>query len=221
VSRAVGLIHIALVVLLGGSGACTTSPVITGPTETEAAKLTPTAFQPAGPTLTAITTSMTERSRQEPLSTLNQTQFLENLDAALNREDLAVIAQRIVTEINIRRAEAGLPALIMLDELNWIAFSRSNDMIARGYLSHIDPVDGSIPAWDMLAEANCAGRLVEHVFATPGSMDTVVWNTIRAWFGDSKHDLNLMDPHLKYTGIGVMDDGQWWKVTQVIAEDCP
>jgi uncharacterized protein YkwD len=147
VYRALIIVCITLSVLLVGSAACQTSLEKPTASETNASNSTPTAFQPADPTHTAITPWITESERQETASTLTQTQFLEDLDAALNREDLAAIAQRIMAEINIRRAETGLPSLIMLDELNWIAFSRSNDMIARGYLSHIDPEDGSLPAW--------------------------------------------------------------------------
>jgi uncharacterized protein YkwD len=220
-SRAAILICIAFFVLIGGGGACQMSQESPVFPDNDASKSTPTAFEPTLPTSAAITPWVTENEPQETASTLNQTQFLENLVSVLDREDLAVITQRIFAEINVRRSDAGLQALIMLDELNWIAFSRSNDMVARGYLSHIDPEDGSVPAWDYLVAANCTGRLVEHVFATPGSKDTVVWDTLRAWFGDSSHNLNLIDPQLRYTGMGVMEDGLWWRVTLVMAEDCP
>ena len=137
------------------------------------------------------------------------------------RGELVRYAEIILAEANRRRAEESLPPLVAHDLLIGLAFTRSEDMVARSYFSHIDPVDGTIPAQIYLTSAGFGGVVAENIFATTAPLPEVVEITMRAWMGSDSHRENLLNPAYHYSGAGLMGDGTWWKVTQLFAERKP
>lgn len=135
--------------------------------------------------------------------------------------DLLPTAQAIAEAINSLRTATGVEPLVMDDGLTHIAFARSADMVVRGYLSHEDPVDGSNLPYRLLTDAGYGGMLGENVFASQADLESLVDEAVEAWLRSPAHRATAMDPSFHFTGVGVLSDGEWWKVTQLFAEQSP
>lgn len=59
--------------------------------------------------------------------------------------------QILLNNINILRANAGLPSLTINEKLNVSAQAKTDDMVKRGYWAHFAP-DGTTP-WDFMTKA--------------------------------------------------------------------
>lgn len=134
---------------------------------------------------------------------------------------LVPIAEAIQLEVNRARQEAGVSILESREDLMAIAFLRSLDMVYRDYFDHLDPADGSAPAYTLMTSYGYSGRLAENLYATARPLDEVISSTVEAWLGSPIQRESLLDPMLAFTGVGLMGDGKWWKVTQVSAEFLP
>lgn len=134
---------------------------------------------------------------------------------------LLPVASAIAEAVNRLRVATGGEPLVINDELTRIAFARSADMVARGYLGHEDPSDGSNLPWLWLTDAGFRGRLGENIFATQSQIDGIVDEAVDGWLRSTEHRETALDPGFRYTGVGLMSDGEWWKVTQVFVEQLP
>jgi uncharacterized protein YkwD len=135
--------------------------------------------------------------------------------------DLLPIAEAIAEAINRLRAATGVEPLVIDDGLTRIAFARSADMVVRGYLSHEDPLDGSNLPYRLLTDAGYGGLLGENVFASQANVEDLVDEAVDGWLRSPAHRETAMDPGFHFTGVGVLSDGEWWKVTQVFAGQLP
>lgn len=135
--------------------------------------------------------------------------------------DLLPIAEAIAEAINRLRLATGVEPLVIDDGLTRIAFARSADMVVRGYLSHEDPVDGSNLPYMLLTDAGYGGLLGENVFASQADIENLVDEAVDGWLRSPAHRATAMDPNFHFTGVGVLSDGEWWKVTQVFAGQLP
>jgi uncharacterized protein YkwD len=123
----------------------------------------------------------------------------------------------ILQTINARRAEAGVAALISHPALVDLAFTRSTNLAIRSSLSHEDPTNGSIEVETSLSEMGYTGPASELIFAARDPIDTVPDRVLEAWFDDPMHKALLLEPTFRYCGIGMMGDGEWWKISMIIA----
>ncbi len=135
--------------------------------------------------------------------------------------DLLPIAESIAEAINRLRVATGVEPLVIDDGLTRIAFARSADMVVRGYLSHEDPLDGSNLPYRLLTDAGYGGLLGENVFASQADLEDLVDEAVDGWLRSPTHRATAMDPSFHFTGVGVLSDGEWWKVTQVFAGQLP
>jgi uncharacterized protein YkwD len=135
--------------------------------------------------------------------------------------ELVPVAEAIADAVNRLRVATGVEPLVVDDGLTRIAFARSADMVLRGYLGHEDPRDGSNLPWLLLTEAGYRGQLGENIFATQAQLEDVVDEAIDGWLRSPAHRSMAMDATFHYTGVGLLSDGEWWKVTQVFAEQLP
>ena len=135
--------------------------------------------------------------------------------------DLVAIAQAIAESVNKLRVAMGEEPLAVDDRLTRIAFARSADMVVRGYFSHDDPQSSRNLALWLLTDAGYRGKLGENLFATQAPLEDVVDETINGWLRSETHRANAMDAGFHLTGVGLLSDGEWWKVTQVFAEQAP
>lgn len=138
-----------------------------------------------------------------------------------SREQLEQIAAGVVAQINLDRDRAGLAPLVTSAALTDIAFSRSQDMIARSYFGHADRADALPQVWPMLSAYGYAGKLGENLYEYHGSLADAGAATVRTWMASRDHRKLLLDDRFHFTGVGLMGDGSVWRVTQVYAERGP
>ena len=127
----------------------------------------------------------------------------------------------ILQAINVRRAEAAAPALISHPVLDELASLRAADLTTRGYLTHEDPSSGDTIVEHSLAELNYSGPAGELLFAAQDPLDSVPEKVIAAWFDDPMHKALLLEPTFRYCGIGLMGDGESWKISLVLTVALP
>ena len=105
----------------------------------------------------------------------------------------------ITSAINTERTNRDIPALTTNSMLTKAAQSKSNDMIARNYFSHIDP-DGHY-IWDKIVAFGYTP------YTTLGENLAIDFpNTtglVAAWMDSPEHRENLLSANFKDTGIGV------------------
>lgn len=186
-------------------------PFSSSATPDSARQLTPSP-QPLGGTLTPCSVS-------RPCTLTAASQTPSQADA--ERRILAPEAEEVLQGLNRERQALGLPLLEAPPALRDIAFLRAEDMMARHYLGHEDPADGTALAWSLAVAAGYGGRLAEALFATSGPLDEVAASALAAWLADPENRSVLLDPVFRYSGAGMTGDGNWWKVVLLLAEQAP
>lgn len=136
-------------------------------------------------------------------------------------EVLRPVADELLARLNAERTALGLPPLEPQPGLSRIAFERASDMHARGYLSHQDPADGSVPAQVWMAEAGFGGLLAETLFAAPGGLGELPGSALAGWLGSETNRVVLLAPAFRYAGAGLMGGPEGWTVALVLAESGP
>jgi uncharacterized protein YkwD len=136
-------------------------------------------------------------------------------------EDPLAAAVAIISLVNEMRIEEGVSPLAPSVELITIAFQRSEAMVADKYFGHTDPFDLTVPILDLLQSAGFQGALAENLFAIAAPLEQVPEVALEAWSLSATHKALLLDSRFHLTGVGLVCDGTWWKVTQVLAEAGP
>jgi len=136
-------------------------------------------------------------------------------------EDPLAAAVAIISLVNEMRIQEGVPPLDPSVELITIAFQRSGAMVADKYFGHTDPFDLTVPIQDLLLSAGFQGALAENLFAIAAPLEEVPQAALEAWSLSATHKPLLLDSRYHLTGVGLVSDGTWWKVTQVLAEAGP
>lgn len=140
---------------------------------------------------------------------------------------------QVVQVVNQVRAQAGLPLLVVDPALAEIARLRSQDIIARNYLGHTDPVTGEPLAkklFDQRGYRNyTAGEnlaiIQNEVSGIPGPFTvatrydplSAAQEFLTGWFNSPTHRDNILHPEFSKTGVGVAvsEDGTRIAVTQI------
>lgn len=138
-----------------------------------------------------------------------------------SRAELGPVAAGIVAQINLQRAQIGLSPLVTSAALTDIAFSRSEDMMARSYFGHADRAGALPEVWPMLSAAGYSGKLGENLYEFRGALTDAGAAALGAWMASRDHRKLLLDDRFHFTGVGLMGDGFVWRVTQVFAEGGP
>jgi uncharacterized protein YkwD len=142
------------------------------------------------------------------------------------------LEQRIAALINLQRQENGVNALALDPGLSKIARDHSQDMVNRGFFSHVDP-DGKAPRDRLrLAGYTCSKMSGENIYqnnlysrvTTRGNERTYDWNspeqiadsTVNGWMASSGHRQNILQKLYSRTGLGaaIAPNGQVF-ITQV------
>ncbi len=142
-------------------------------------------------------------------------------DPAATRQSLAPIGEMLLVRINHDRDVLGLSALTPSQALEQVAELRADDMLARGYVGATGPGDTSVPAQDLLAVAGYAGKLGELTYEHVGPLDSLVDACVGSWIASDPHRSLLLETRYKYTGVGVVGEGERWIVALVFAEQGP
>ena len=114
------------------------------------------------------------------------------------------------------RQVQGVEALAFPAALQQIALERALDIAASGVLDHGSEPEAAVLR--MLEAAGYSGRLAEHVILVTDSGVSLAATVIRAWFSDSAHRGDLLDPAYRSAGIALTPSGEGWLVVHVLAE---
>lgn len=114
--------------------------------------------------------------------------------------------QEMFAMVNTERVKAGLAPVAFDTDLRDVARAHSNDMFKRGYFSH-QSLEGLSP-FDRMEDANIkfgyAGENLALAPTTPLSMQGLM--------NSPGHRANILSPHFKKVGIGVIDGGIYGKM---------
>lgn len=113
-------------------------------------------------------------------------------------EDLAALAQELLSLINQERASRGLAALEVNDLLTQAARLHSEDMASREVESHTGS-DGSGPG-ERIRRAGYQWDAFGENLSKPGADPAKI---ITGWLGDPAHAINMLSPTLRDFGAGV------------------
>jgi uncharacterized protein YkwD len=130
-------------------------------------------------------------------------------------------ADAILQAVNVRRADAGVPSLISQPALVDVASARSTALAVGSYLAHEEPTSGNVAVESALAEMNYSGPAAELLFAAQDPLESVADRVIEAWFTDPMHKALLLEPSFRYCGIGLMGDGEFWKISLILTTGLP
>ena len=108
--------------------------------------------------------------------------------------------------INEQRVAAGLPALLIDDEVQNVARTKAQDMINQGYFSHTSPTYGS--PFDMLKNYGISYRTAGENIAGNSSNT----GAVNAWMNSEGHKANILNNSYNYTGIAVINSTKYGKV---------
>jgi len=112
--------------------------------------------------------------------------------------------QHALDLINGERASAGLSPLVMDEDLRAVARAHSEDMVARGFISHVNP-DGLNPFDRIKAAGIGYVSAGENIAVTTGP--TPAESARDGWMASPPHRANILRPQFNRTGMGVAVDG--------------
>jgi uncharacterized protein YkwD len=132
--------------------------------------------------------------------------------------DAYAAALYMVDLINVQRSAAGLWPLVADGLLMSVAQGRVDDMVARGYTGHDDPVTGESLGRKMMQAAGFTSNFLgENWYGTiqpPPSNVEIAMN----WFmTDPPHARNILSSNYAYVGVGLAHNGRQWLIVQNFA----
>lgn len=105
----------------------------------------------------------------------------------------------IIGQVNKERSDRNIPTLITNSKLSAAAASKSSDMIARKYFSHVDP-DGNY-IWDKIV---AFGYTPYTILGENLAVDfSDVEGLMSAWINSPTHRANILNANFKDQGVGV------------------
>ncbi len=129
------------------------------------------------------------------LLSLGHAQFPDVLGFATD-----IRVERLFSAVNVKRAEAGLGALVLDQRLSRAAALKAQDMFAKSYWAHNSP-DGKTP-WEFVTAAGYRYRVAGENLAKNFSTSNAV---VDAWMASSTHRDNVMRPDYKDIGFAVVN----------------
>lgn len=129
----------------------------------------------------------------------------EREPAPLPQSAASTYEQEVVTLVNARRVEAGLPPLTLDDSLCTYARVKSQDLHDGGYFAHESPSYGS--PFDMMRSFGISYRYAGENIAM-GYYDPA--SVVEAWMASSGHRANILSANYTRLGVGYVPDGGYW-----------
>jgi hypothetical protein len=119
----------------------------------------------------------------------------------------------VIRLTNVQRGAAGLAPVTENTILDSAALAKGNDMIAKGYWAHFAP-DGTSP-WSFFLnfgyKYQYAGENLARDFSDAQS-------AVNAWMNSPTHKENILNPHYKEIGIGVVEGSLAGADTTIIVQ---
>ena len=133
------------------------------------------------------------------VNSTNNNQISTNYD--INEDE-----REILNLINNQRANNGLGALKIDNELQRVARIKAEDMVLNNYFSHQSPTYGS--PFDMLKSFKISYKTAGENIAANSSNS----GAVNAWMNSSGHKANILNASFNYTGIGVVSSPKYGKI---------
>lgn len=118
---------------------------------------------------------------------------------------VASYEEQVVQLVNNIRAQNGLGALKLDEELCRVARYKSQDMHDKKYFSHTSPTYGS--PFDMMKQFGIsyrtAGENIAKGYRTPEAV-------VDGWMNSSGHRANILNSSYTRIGVGFVEDGYYW-----------
>ncbi|MBR0350996.1 MAG: SH3 domain-containing protein [Clostridia bacterium] len=108
--------------------------------------------------------------------------------------------------INQQRANNGLPALKIDNELQRVARIKAQDMVDKNYFSHNSPTYGS--PFDMMKSFKISYKTAGENIAGNNNNSSAV----TAWMNSPGHKANILNSSFNYTGVGVVNGSKYGKI---------
>ncbi len=102
-----------------------------------------------------------------------------------------------------------------------LAMIRADAMAEGRYLGHEDPTGPSPSARQLMEDTGYRGPVAELVYASQGELEMLATNAMRAWDSTPANQAVLLSPEYAYAGVGLQGDGNWWKVSLLLAASEP
>lgn len=119
---------------------------------------------------------------------------------------LSADEQEVFNLINQQRANNGLAALKVDNEVQRVARIKAQDMVNNNYFSHTSPTYGS--PFDMLQSFKISYKSAGENIAGNNSNSAAV----TTWMNSSGHKANILNSSFNYTGVGVVNGSQYGKI---------
>lgn len=113
------------------------------------------------------------------------------------------MADQVLQLVNLERAEAGLPPVVINSTLERIATEYACRMVEEGFFGHRDPVTGYGPGDRAVAAQYTFDAVGENLAAGPETAAEVM----RLWMQSPSHRDNILDPKWRELGVSVRSGG--------------
>lgn len=116
----------------------------------------------------------------------------------------------IVAAVNAEREKAGVPPLVVNQNVSKAAQLKADDMWARGYRTHYLPgeeesgVTDTREMSDLLIEV--CGKGSENLAYTTNNMVMGTEDAVDGWLDSPGHRQAMLNPEYTYTGVGIAND---------------
>jgi hypothetical protein len=129
--------------------------------------------------------------------------------------------EELIVLTNVDRTSNGVPALVPDDALKGVARFRSEDMVTRGYFSHLIPPEGH-QVFDILDERGIPYLRAGENLGRNNSPDYITVQTVeQAFMNSPRHRAILLWPGYTNLGTGVAESGEGMKVYTVLFTQAP
>lgn len=119
---------------------------------------------------------------------------------------LSADEQEVFNLINQQRANNGLPALKVDNEVQRVARIKAQDMVNNNYFDHNSPTYGS--PFDMLNSFKISYKSAGENIAGNNNNSAAV----TAWMNSPGHKANILNNSFNYTGVGVVSGSKYGKI---------
>lgn len=130
-----------------------------------------------------------------------------NAELTPTSDDLAAIRNATICLVNRERAAHGIAPLSVNGKLNRAAQGHSEDMVAQDYFSHYGP-SGDTPTSRLRAAGYIYSSNIGYEVGENIAWGTLSLSTpkaiVEAWMHSPGHRENILDPHYRETGMGVV-----------------
>ncbi|MBE6992879.1 MAG: sporulation protein [Ruminococcaceae bacterium] len=130
---------------------------------------------------------------------------VETPDIEQNRPVDSSYAQQVLELVNKYRAQYGLGALTLSDELSNVAQAKAQDMKNNNYFAHNSPTYGT--PFDMMQSFGVTYRTAGENIAMGYSSPAAV---VEGWMNSEGHRANILNGSFTQMGLGYVSSGNYW-----------